>query len=209
MNSIDAGIIDFVNQFARQSWAVDFTIVTISCNHLIKGGVPLAIIWWAWCRPGREQVQMQGRLITTLIGCFLAIATAKALTVILPFRNRPLHNDALEFTVPCTLNASILDGATSFPSDHAVMFFALATGMFCISRVTGVVALLYTTLVICFPRIYLGLHYTTDILGCNDGSALSTSLSSRNRLTKRQGRKPIEIIIPSFTGDSEAINGQT
>ena len=32
------------------------------------------------------------------------------------------------------------------------------------SRKAGAFALLYTTLFICFPRVYLGIHYPTDII---------------------------------------------
>jgi undecaprenyl-diphosphatase len=57
-----------------------------------------------------------------------------------------------------------LEGWSSFPSDHAVLFFALSTGLLFISRKVGTFALAYTGLFIAFPRIYLGLHYPTDII---------------------------------------------
>jgi len=44
------------------------------------------------------------------------------------------------------------------------MFSALAIGLCFISWRMGLLALLYTAVVICFPRIYLGLHYPTDII---------------------------------------------
>ena len=57
-----------------------------------------------------------------------------------------------------------LDGWSSFPSDHAVLFFALSTGLCFISRKVGTFTLFYSALFICLPRIYLGLHYPTDII---------------------------------------------
>jgi undecaprenyl-diphosphatase len=58
----------------------------------------------------------------------------------------------------------MLCGWSSFPSDHAILFFSISTGLFFISKKIGLFAILYSTLAIMFPRIYLGLHYPTDIL---------------------------------------------
>jgi membrane-associated phospholipid phosphatase len=57
-----------------------------------------------------------------------------------------------------------LESWSSFPSDHAVMFFALAVGLLFISRAVGILVLIHTVLFICFPRVFLGLHYPSDIL---------------------------------------------
>jgi len=56
------------------------------------------------------------------------------------------------------------DGESSLPSDHAAMFTAFSVGLFFVSRRAGVFALLYTATVILLPRLYLGLHYLTDLL---------------------------------------------
>ena len=53
---------------------------------------------------------------------------------------------------------------SSFPSDHAVLYFALATVVFLVSRRMGIFAYCFTFLVVCVPRMYLGLHYPTDVL---------------------------------------------
>src|SRR5690606_36219298 len=47
--------------------------------------------------------------------------------------------------------------------DHAALFFALATGVYFLNKRLGLVALLYALFFICIPRIYLGLHYPSDI----------------------------------------------
>jgi undecaprenyl-diphosphatase len=58
-----------------------------------------------------------------------------------------------------------LAGWSAFPSDHATLYFCLAAGLwFCSSRM-GWFAGIYVALVICLPRVYLGLHWPTDILG--------------------------------------------
>jgi len=54
---------------------------------------------------------------------------------------------------------------SSFPSDHAVLFSMLATCLFFISRPLGLIAALDAALLICFPRVFLGIHHPSDIIG--------------------------------------------
>lgn len=82
----------------------------------------------------------------------------------LPMRDRPLYDTDLDFVIPFGVTTTGLEGWSSFPSDHAALFFTLAIGVFFISRRLGIFALIYTTLFICLPRIYLGLHFPTDIV---------------------------------------------
>jgi undecaprenyl-diphosphatase len=86
------------------------------------------------------------------------------MALLLPFRARPFLNPDLHFVKPFGMTPEGLETWSSFPSDHAVLFFSLATCIFLISRKSGMIAYLYAFFVVCFPRIYFGLHYPTDIL---------------------------------------------
>ena len=165
MNPFDSIVIDFFNQFSQLSWTVDSTINFISDNHLVKGGVLLTVFWWGWFSINKYQPYVQVHLVSTLFGCFIAMILGRTLALFLPFRLRPIHEAGLDFTLPHTMKQTALEGWSSFPSDNAVLFYALSTGMFYISRKIGIFALVYTTLFIGLPRIYLGLHYPTDIIG--------------------------------------------
>ena len=57
-----------------------------------------------------------------------------------------------------------MGSSSSFPSDHAVLFSAITTGIFLVSRRLGIFATIYCLIFIAFPRLYLGLHYATDII---------------------------------------------
>jgi membrane-associated phospholipid phosphatase len=165
VNPFDTTIIDFINQFSHLSWTVDSTIKFISENSLIKGGVVIALFWWGWYSVNKNQPYVQVHLVSTLFSSFIAIALARALALLLPFRLRPIHEESLDFTLPYGIEPTVLEGWSSFPSDHAVLYFALATGMFYISKKVGIFALVYIALFVGFPRVYLGLHYPTDIIG--------------------------------------------
>jgi len=54
--------------------------------------------------------------------------------------------------------------STSFPSGHAIYFFALVTALWSASAALGLFGALHAFFVVCVPRMYLGFHYPTDIL---------------------------------------------
>ena len=164
MNIIDSAIISQVNSLSRQSMFLDHFMSFLAHNPLLKGGVLATIIWWLWFSGRGQRPFVREHIIATVLLCFPAIALARGLAAFLPFRLRPMHETGMDFVIPYGVNLEILDGWSSFPSDHAVLFFALATGLFFISRGIGVFAFLYCSFVIGFPRIYLGLHYPTDII---------------------------------------------
>ena len=125
----------------------------------------MGLVWWAWFRAGKDQGSMdREHIVATIAGCLCALAVSRLLVVVLPFRVRPLHDSTLGFVVPYGVDDSVLAKASSFPSDHAVLFFGLATGLFLVSRRTGIAMALYTFIVIALPRMYLGFHYFSDIV---------------------------------------------
>ena len=85
--------------------------------------------------------------------------------MLLPFRPRPIHDATLALHVPIGLLSDVMTNWSSFPSDHATLFFALAAGLFFVSRGLGIVAAVYVMLVIALPRVYVGWHYPSDIVG--------------------------------------------
>jgi undecaprenyl-diphosphatase len=92
------------------------------------------------------------------------LAVARLLSLLVPFRARPLLNPALHFRLPYGVSEATLRGWSSFPSDHAAVFFAVATCIYFVSRSAGIVALCHSFFVVCLTRVYMGLHYPTDIL---------------------------------------------
>ena len=52
----------------------------------------------------------------------------------------------------------------SFPSGHAGSSFAAATAIFCMTRNKGGVAALILAALIAFSRLYIGIHYPSDVI---------------------------------------------
>ena len=104
-----------------------------------------------------------------------AIGTAvlsRLLQVGLPFHQRPLHSPGIGLHVPLAVDPETLNTFSSFPSDHAMLFSCLCVPLWNRSRWLGAAAMLWTALVICLPRIYLGYHHPSDVLG---GAVLGVS----------------------------------
>jgi len=127
------------------------------------GIIPL--YWWAWFRNGDAKTEKRDVLVFGMISCVFALLLSRALAAVLPFRERPFLNAALHFHLPYGAGTQALIGWSSFPSDHAAVYFTLAMCLYLVSRRLGLIALCWALFVTCLPRVYLGLHYPTDILG--------------------------------------------
>lgn len=160
----DQRIALWFNQFAGDAPALDRFVYNLADSAMLKGGLFMAFLWWQWFQRDEMQQQRRQTILTSLAGAIIAIGIARVLQVVLPFRERPLHNDALNLTPPVGLNPDTLDGWSSFPSDHAVLFFALALAVWRLNRPLGLLAFLWSTIAICLPRVYMGYHYASDIL---------------------------------------------
>ena len=162
MNPFDTSILLFLNRFAQRSPRFDEFVVFLSDFNLLKGGIIVGLIWWLWF--DREDVRRKREvLLAALIASVPALIIAKTLTVV-TFRPRPLNEARLMFQLPHSVTPAEWKQLSSFPSDHAVLFFAMAAGIFIASRRAGWFALFYVSAFICLPRMYLGEHYATDIL---------------------------------------------
>jgi undecaprenyl-diphosphatase len=173
MNGFDLSILHFLNSFAHHSWIADATLLEIADSNLVDGAVLMAMFWWAWIELGKKDSEKREVLAANLGVCALAVGLARILALSLPYRERPIRNSLLHFTHPFTANPDVLIHWSSFPSDHAVLTFCIATGLWMVSRRLGTLALAYA-FVTNVPRIYAGTHYPTDfIAGALLGSAMA------------------------------------
>ena len=166
----DAAILHFLNSVAGKSTLLDHAVNLISRIHFLKGVVFFSVLWGAWFARSRDDAGTARRdVVLTCLAAAIAAPLSRVLQLVFPVRARPTLNPTLNFSAPIALDPSELHRWGSFPSDHAAFFFAIAVGMWFSFRRLAWLLLAWSILVIALPRLYLGLHYPSDVLG---GAAL-------------------------------------
>jgi PAP2 superfamily protein len=150
----------------------------------LKLGVFVALIWWAWfeAKDTNRVQEIREKIVASLIGGICCLAVVRLMVTYLPMRIRPLANPDLGLGFP--IPGEGFKDWSSFPSDHAALFFFLTVCLFSISVPLGSLALFDTVFLICFPRVFVGVHYPTDILA---GAAMGIAdglLFTRERIRK-------------------------
>ncbi len=165
MNNFDFKVEFFLNQFVGRHFWFDRLIGLTNATNLLQGGVMVMLILFLLFdrdRPG--QLRNGFELLLGSVFCsMLAVLTARGLALSLPFRARPLADPLLHFRLPAG-ESLVLINWSAFPSDHAALFFALAAAILMTSKRVGLIAFAWVIAGVCFPLLYLGAHWPTDII---------------------------------------------
>ena len=146
-------------------WAIRLLIEV----DLLRVGPIIGLLVFTWVSPrGRVEAHPEF-ILRSLLGIVAATMLSRILQqFVLPERLRPrFAPDALPF--PGLGHLSILSDWSSFPSDTATFIFAVVAAIAVASRPLAWMAAVWAVLVVCFPRLYLGYHYLSDLVA---GAAL-------------------------------------
>lgn len=185
MTRFDTVILGFLTQI-HLSPLLNHAIRVIAGLYTFKGFLLIPLLLWIWFQPNKRRDWQREMVIATVASGLIALAAGRLLAHFLPFRERPIFNPDLHLHFASeALREAALSNWSSFPSDHAMLWMAIAMGIFLVWRGIGTLALLYTALFICLPRAYLGFHYPTDLLaGAAIGVAI-TWIMTRDAVRKR------------------------
>ena len=150
IQAFDDSITYFINDHMHNS--VTQTIVPI-ITHLGTGGV-------IWIISGLLlTIKRKTRPIGVMMLLSLIVAAIVGNLMIKPIFNRTrpyLANDDLMLLIGAPMGSS-------FPSGHSISSFASATALFLRKKSVGIVALVFAFM-IAFSRVFLFVHYFTDVL---------------------------------------------
>ena len=180
MNAFDSTIIHFLNQFAFRWKLLDLLALAMTKAYVLRGLPMITLLWWIWFRDRPDKLRDREIVITTIVASVCVLALGRLLAYLTPFRLRPFANPELGLQF-LTSAENKLQTWNAFPSDHAMLWCAVATGVFVASRRVGFFALAYAILFISMTRVYVGLHHPTDVLA---GIALGVSICLLLNLTQ-------------------------
>lgn len=165
LEETDRALTQYANQLAGRSVALDQFVFDIADSTLLNGGVFLAAFWWLWFEADESGAHVQRRnVVIALLAATVVGGVSRLLQVLLPFHRLPLLNLDLGLRPPFGVDPTSLNDFSSFPSNHAVLFFALIVPLWMRSRWLGAAAVVWTSLMICVPLLYLGYHWPSDIV---------------------------------------------
>lgn len=164
IRSIDIAFYNWIGQFAG-NWVLDRLVSQEEANNILKGGIFLAVYWYLWFRAGPDRNRRRSAIVVILIGSLLALILGRTISFLLPFRIRPMYDPNLVHPSYSIQFLPNLENWSAFPSDAAIYFFALAFGIGYLARRLAIPIFLFTAGWICLPRLYIGVHHLSDVVG--------------------------------------------
>jgi undecaprenyl-diphosphatase len=184
----DKEILQFFSYFAANHFSINNLVVMLADNDLMKGGVLVTLGWYIWFSDMGQELQLQLNrkgIFNTMLYTFVGLFITRVSVHLFPFRPRPFLNTDLGLFIPENLNILAFSHESSFPSDHATLFMALSYGIWKTNTKVGLFAFIYSVIFILVPRMYLGLHYPSDILIGSLIGIVCVELGFRFNLSKK------------------------
>lgn len=162
MGNLDVVVFQFFNKWAGTPM-LDFLATFADRSDFFKGALSLACFWWFWF--AQPRVRNRQIVIGTLIASSVSIFIARLIAFNVDFRARPMHTPGIDYHEPSiSMSYNNQEDWSAFPSDHTAMWFALAFGLWKMSRPFGLLFMAYTIVWVCIPRLYMGVHYPSDLV---------------------------------------------
>ena len=166
----DAYVSTTISRWASHNEVINHAVYVLSETDILTGALMVALLYYCWFNNGAAEARV--RLLLGFGAALVSAVASRLLQVSLPLRLRPMHALDSGFQPLPGIDPTLANHWGSFPSDHAALLFALAAVVWRQSRWLGLLAML-SALFGVLPRVYLGLHYLSDVVA---GAALGIGL---------------------------------
>ena len=154
MQSIDLEFVNQLNSYASSSTIFKYT--TIFFADYSQYTLALLVVYLAFSSQKWLKVS-----IIAVISAVVARWGVKQLLLLFIHRARPF---VINQNIHPLISSPVSENYQSFPSGHAVFFFALATVIYSNDKRWGIFFLV-SAMLMGIARVAVGVHYPTDILG--------------------------------------------
>ncbi|MDE2362094.1 MAG: phosphatase PAP2 family protein [Hyphomicrobiales bacterium] len=164
LKQVDLDILHALNSLSGV-WAIDHTINFVTSSTLAKGMILLAAYWYFWFDPDcARRPRTRAFLVDGVSAGVLAVFIARLIANLFPMRMRPIFDAASGFHINVDALPGSFENWSSMPSDHAAFVMALAFALMRVSRPASYAFIAYSAIFVCLPRVYLGIHYPSDVI---------------------------------------------
>ena len=147
---LDVSVYRALNDFCGFSPTLDRVVVN---GAVFKGVLFMGIVGWLWYWPDKEMPRRRETILIILLAVALSLVVNRAVSTLLPFRIRPIYS--IGANPPTFAWQADLENWSSFPSDNATYLFAIAAGLWLISRGGGLFFGFFAAFV-ALARVFLG-----------------------------------------------------
>ncbi|MEX0616348.1 MAG: phosphatase PAP2 family protein [Candidatus Woykebacteria bacterium] len=156
LSSVDRDLFIFINSFVGKSSSFDALAKPLVNEYFVPTVLSLIIfsMWFYWDKKDKD-VKQKGVLISVL---GVVVGSLLLVTIINMLFQRPRPFEDLDVNL---LFYKPTD--PSFPANSAVVAFALSTAVFLVDKKAGVAALLLSAFY-GFLRVYVGVHFPSDVI---------------------------------------------
>ncbi|HEY8890387.1 MAG TPA: undecaprenyl-diphosphatase [Clostridium sp.] len=152
---MDYTIYSLINGLAGRVVVLDKTMVFIAQNFQYLFAIILLLLWFK--KDTKEKVTANRKAaILAMLAMLIALGINHIIAFVY-FRPRPYTLHVAHLLVSPSVDPS-------FPSDHATFSFALALPILVVNKYFGRI-MIGMSLLLCFARVYVGLHYPLDVVG--------------------------------------------
>ncbi len=163
VQSFDLQVYYFLSRF-HGSWILDRLASHMESNNLLKSGVLISLYWYFWFRDDPQRQERRSQILSILTGTLAGLVVTRGIASLATFRVRPLYDAALQHQPLSILPPTNFMNWSSFPSDHAAYLCGLGFGVICLRRRLTIPVVLFLAGWVCLPRLYLGIHFVSDIV---------------------------------------------